>query len=346
MDLSRHLRYFLVVAEELHFGHAAGLLGIAQPPLSQSIKRLERELGVELFDRSRQRTTLTTAGQLLLGEARDLLSREERLRTLMRKVREGELGTLRAGVPPETPAPVLQALLHRLAIHLPALQVDLQELTTAEQARLLTTAQLDVGLLHHPLDAPDLHLEQVADCALGVVLPRTAPLARLATLRLADLAGYDLITFPRPAAPGWYDRLLEICHAHGFAPARLRHAANLEFLLGLVLAGHGVAFAQETTARREPRVAWRRLAGDPLRCRVLAAWPTISPHPAADRFAAVAAEVLTSQPEASARVAPHSAPRPWSVVYAAAQQQGGGPPAPGDRDGTNDAHTRAAVEGS
>ncbi|CAM3753130.1 LysR family transcriptional regulator [Nocardiopsis gilva] len=314
--MSRHLRHFLAVAEEMHFGRAAELLGIAQPPLSQSIQRLERELGVELFDRSRRRIELTTAGRLLVDEATALLAREERLRTVMRKARDGELGTLRAGVPPDTPAVVLQSLLHRLAEEAPGLDVDLQELASAEQVRLLAAAQLDVGLLHHPVDAADLRFGPVVEVALGVVLPRTSPLARLREIAPADLAGHDLIAFPRATAPGWYDRILRTAREHGFTPARVRHAGNPEFLLGLVLAGHGVAFEQEAIARREPRVAWRPLTGTPLRRRVSAAWPRQGAHPAAPRFAAIAASILDEQePAASPSSAGPVGARPWTVVY-------------------------------
>ncbi|HCT78063.1 MAG TPA: LysR family transcriptional regulator [Micromonosporaceae bacterium] len=316
MDLFRHLRYFVAVAEVLHFGRAAEVLGIAQPPLSQSIQRLERELGVELFDRSRRQVELTPAGRLLLDEARGVLAGEERMRAVMRMARDGTLGTLRAGVPPETPAVTLQALLRRLADQLPGLDIDLQELTTGEQLRMLADARLDVGLVHHPVDALDLRFGPAVRIRLGVVLPRASPLARRTELALADLVGHDLVMAPRATAPGWHDHILDVCRQHAFAPARIRHARNPEFLLGLLLAEHGVAFEPESTARREPRVIWRPLAGNPLHRTASAAWPAQSPHPAAERFADVAAATLeeaTPEPMAVPRA---DAARPWSIVFA------------------------------
>ena len=318
MDLFRHLRHFVVVAEELHFGRAAELLGIAQPPLSQSIQRLERELGVELFDRSRRQVDLTPAGRLLLDQARALLAGEERVRNLMRMVREGTLGTLRAGVPPETPAVALQSLLRRLGDELPGLDVDLQELTTGEQVRLLADARLDVGLIHHPVDAPDLRFGPATRVRLGVVLRRAAPLAAADELTLADLAGHDLILPPRAAAPGWHDHVLDVCRRHGFTPRRIRHARDPEFLLGLVLAGQGVAFEPENTARREPRVVWRPVVDNPLHRTTSAAWSPQSPHPAAERFAEIAADTLAEARPVPMAIPATDAARPWSIVFARA----------------------------
>ncbi|GDY45017.1 LysR family transcriptional regulator [Streptomyces antimycoticus] len=330
MDLIRHLRLFIVVAEELHFSRAADLLGMAQPPLSQSIRRLERELGLELFDRSAHQVRLTAAGALLLEEARELLAREERLRTVMARVRDGELGTLRAGVPPQTPARTLHALLSACAEEFPGLRIDLQEVDTAEQVRLLAAARLDVGLVHHPVaDADDLVVGPSAGVELGVVLPRSSPLARLSEVTLADLTGHELFLFPRVAAPGWYDRILDICREGGFTPPAVRHARNPEFLLGLVTSGRGVAFDDGRVAGKEPRAAWRPLAGRPLMLWMSAVWPAHSGHPAAAPFARIAAEVIAREDPPNRLLTPpeetgRPRPRPWSVVF----EPGAGPAIP------------------
>jgi DNA-binding transcriptional LysR family regulator len=330
MDLSRHLRYFVVVAEELHFGRAAEALGIAQPPLSQAIQRLERELDVKLFDRSGRRVRLTAAGQLLAEEARTLLARESRMRALMRMVGDGSLGTLRVGVPPEMSAVVLHRLLDRLAALAPRLQVDLHELTSAEQACRLVDGRLDVGLVHHPIDATGLRFGPTVAVRMGVVLPRDSPHAWRRAIAMADLAGHDLILGHRDAAPGWYDEVILACRAAGFTPARIHQTRNPEFLFGLVLAGQGVAFEQEAFARREPRVAWRPLAGAPLRRRSSVAWPSRSPHPAVATFSAAVDRVLAQRPPAARPPAGPETPRPWTIVYG----QHGGPdrqPAPAPR---------------
>ncbi|MFD3734282.1 LysR family transcriptional regulator [Streptomyces sp. NPDC058632] len=321
VDLLRHLRLFITVADELHFSRAAERLGMAQPPLSQAIRRLEKELGAELFDRSHRGVRLSAAGAALLDEAHELLAREKRLRTLARRAADGGLGTLRAGVPPDTTAAVLSALLAVCADHAPGLSVDLQEVTTEEQVRLLSSGGLDVGLVHHPVDATELRLGPEVSLDLGAVLPRTSPLARLPEVALGELSGHDLVLFPRAQAPGWYDRILEVCRAEGFVPGRIRHASNPEFLLALVTAGHGVAFDQGPVARKEPRVAWRPLADRPLTQRIGGAWPTgRGAHPAAGRFADLAADILARNHTATAYRSPaprppDDYPRPWSVVY-------------------------------
>ncbi|MGW6511572.1 LysR family transcriptional regulator [Streptomyces niveus] len=164
MDLLRLPRHFAVVGEELHFGRAAERLGMAQPPLSQRIRELERELGVELFDRSRRQVRLTPAGDVLLGEARELLAGVGRMRELVAGAARGEYGTLRVGVPPELPGSVLGAVLTEFAAKAPDVRLELREFTSAERLELLAGHGLDAGLVHHPLDpAAGLHSGPVID---------------------------------------------------------------------------------------------------------------------------------------------------------------------------------------
>ncbi|WP_019928674.1 LysR family transcriptional regulator [Nocardia sp. BMG111209] len=314
MDPLRKLRYFVVVAEERHFGRAAERLGIAQPPLSQRIRELERDLGARLFDRGRRGVELTEAGQILLAESRDLLARWDRARTLVGKAHRGEMDALRVGVPPEVPGRVLAALLTGFRQRYPEVRLDLLELSTAEQVRLLGDGELDAGLLQHPIDVIGLELGPVIETPLGVVLPRDSPLAARPELTLADLAGEGLVLFPRAAAPGLYDTTLRTCWEHGFRPARVVHARNPEFVLGQVLSGQGVAFEQGTVARKEARAVWRPLHGAPLIRRMSAAWPATVPHPAVRRLAELIAEVLGADGVSELMSAPDE-PRPWNAVF-------------------------------
>jgi hypothetical protein len=188
---------------------------------------------------------------------------------------------------------------------------------------------------------------------LGVVLPRQAPLAARTELALADLAGSGLVLAPRPSGPEVYDGLLAACRAQGFDPVRVRHAASPELVLGLVLAGEGVAFDSGAVARKEARVAWRPLRGPGLAWRLAVVWPAERPHPAAGPLAHAVADALADdgtgtgpgvRPHRSASApfgpvepaagtsppgSPPTAPRrdgPWTVVNAAFHADAGRPP--------------------
>ncbi|RDI64023.1 LysR family transcriptional regulator [Nocardia pseudobrasiliensis] len=312
MDPLRKMRYFVAVAEELHFGRAAERLGIAQPPLSQRIRELEKDLGARLFDRGRA-VTLTEAGQILLAESRDLLARWDRITTLVGKAHRGEMDALRVGVPPELAGRVLAAILTEFERRHPQVRLDLQELSTSEQLRLLADRQIDAGLLQHPVDVIGLELGPAIDTPLGVVLQRDSPLAAKSEVALPELSGHGVVLPPRAAAPGPYDTMLRQCWEHGFRPTRVVHARNPEFVLGLVLSGHGVAFDEGAVARKEPRVVWRRLTGEPLRRRLSLAWPTSAPHPLAARLAELIANVLRA--DGISTLAPaQDAVRPWDVL--------------------------------
>ncbi|OLB80466.1 MAG: hypothetical protein AUI14_06570 [Actinobacteria bacterium 13_2_20CM_2_71_6] len=320
MDLVRHLRYFLVVAEELHFGRAAARLFMAQPPLSQRVRRLEQEYGTPLFDRSGGRVRLTPAGEALYREAAGIVASVDRARLLVQRAAGNGSGRLRVGVPPQTSGRALAALAAAVGRVLPEVSLDMVEETTARQVALLTSGDLDVGLVQHPVEATGLRYGSRVTIAQGVVLPRLSPLAERTEIALVELAGHDLVMYPRSAAPSGYDETLEICRRHGFDPVRVRHAGSPEFLVGLVAAGLGVAFDHGTIAQKEPRVVWRPLSGEPLSCRMSAAWPIDGAHPAAARFAGIAARVLAGEgfrePESLGPPSTeYDSPRPWAVVF-------------------------------
>lgn len=274
MDLIRHLQCFVAVAEELHFGRAAQRLGVAQPPLSQRIQRLERELGVRLFERSSRQVTITKGGTLLLDEARQLLAHSEALMATARRIQDGHSGLLRAALPPDITGETVAAILAGFQERESGVELELHELATAEQLAQLASHDLDVGLIHHPCDVSGLELGPVLRHELGVLLPHDAAEARLETVPLAALTGYDLILFPRAHAPAVHDELLTTCARHGYTPAAVRHGQGPSFIRGLLLSSRAVAFGpRDAHHAGDPDLIWRPLSGAPLAWRHSAAWP-------------------------------------------------------------------------
>ncbi|WP_406513544.1 LysR family transcriptional regulator [Streptomyces sp. NBC_00161] len=278
MDLIRHLQCFVAVAEERHFGRAAELLGMAQPPLSQRIQRLERELGVRLFERTSRQVTITAAGTVLLEEARLLLARADALAATARRIRDGESGLLRAALPPDLAGEAIAAILAAFRQHHPGVELELHELSTAEQLARFASRELDVGLVRHPCDLAGLELGPVLRRELGVLLPREAPAAGLDEVPLAALTGYGLVLFPRAEAPALHDDVLNTCARGGYTPAAVRQGRGPSFVRGLVLSANAVAFAPRDTGSADAEgphddIVWRPLAGSPLAWRHSVAWP-------------------------------------------------------------------------
>ncbi|MDI1463383.1 LysR substrate-binding domain-containing protein [Catellatospora sp. KI3] len=312
MDLVRHLRYFIAVAEELHFGRAAGRLHMSQPPLSQRIQRLERELGVRLFDRSPREVTLTEAGRVLLPQARELLSRAETVLNLAAEVGTAATGVLRAGLPPELEGDTVAAVLAGFRQRRPRISLELRESTTAAQQEALAERRLDVGVLQLPFDLGNLTVGPVVHRPLGVLVAAAGPLAAQAEVLLADLGGHDLVTFPRAAAPARFDDILDTCARHGYHPPTVHQADGRSFAIGLVLSGTAVTF-DPGAGPPHPDVVWRPLAGQPLAERMAVAWPRERHHPEVGAFALTVARLL--EPAPALRPLPHS--RPSSEFLAA-----------------------------
>ncbi|MFG2847680.1 LysR family transcriptional regulator [Kitasatospora sp. NPDC048296] len=291
MDLLGHLRHFRVVAEERHFGRAAERLRIAQPSLSQRIQRLERELGVTLFDRGPRGVALTPAGRLLLAEAEEVLECSARLLAVAADLRTGRAGTLRAAVPPDLGPAALAALLTGFESASPGTRLDLRELPVAAAVRELAQHTVDVAVVRHPCPAAGLAFGPVLHQPLGVLLAADSPNADRPDLAAAELTGRRLVLFPRATAPALYDEMLTTLARYGCTPEAVVDPPGPDVAGALVLTGSAVALVPRTVA--PPGTVWRPLTGTPLTWRTSTAWPSGRDGPAVRLFAEAAHRALT-----------------------------------------------------
>lgn len=253
MDL-RHLRYFLCVAEEMHFGRAALRLGISQPPLSQQIRALEQELGVRLFDRTSRRVRLTQAGRLFEPEARATLVQAERAAQTARLAQQGEIGRLSLGFTTSGPfVPRIAGALYRFRQAHPHVELVLREQGRDEQIENVYNRQLDIGLVRDflPPVLPDCMLSHNLLTEEMVLALRTDhPLAlREASPSIADLADEPLVLYGAPNGAGFTEHFFALCEQAGFVPRIAHEARSLATLLGLVSAGFGPTVIAQSMAR-------------------------------------------------------------------------------------------------
>lgn len=271
----RHLRYFLAVAEELHFGRAAERLHIAQPPLSLQIRQLEEEIGVRLFERSKRRVALTAAGEVFLRETRKTMAQLEQAISQAQRASRGEVGELLIGFIQSAAINVLPGILQTFREHFPKVDIKLREATPAQIHNELVDGQIHIGFLRPPINHDALACATVLSESLLVALPKAHPLARQKKMVLKSLANERFILFPRAASPGFYDQLVSVCRAAGFSPVIGQEAVQMQTILGLVAGGMGVALIpasirslrsdgvvyrelRELAAQAEMVVAWRR----------------------------------------------------------------------------------------
>jgi DNA-binding transcriptional LysR family regulator len=217
----RHLRYFIAVAEERHFGRAAERLGMAQPPLSQQIQALERELGTQLFRRVPRHLELTDAGEVFLDGARAILARTEQAVRSAERAGRGELGRICVGFTPAASFNAVVPTTIRSFRHaFPDVSLDLSEADTAALCRALSAGNVDVAFIRPPdaVDFTDLRIEELFDEDMLVALPTGHRLAASVRVPIAMLAGEPFILYPRWLAPSLYDGILAACCKAGFVP--------------------------------------------------------------------------------------------------------------------------------
>lgn len=238
----RHLRYFVAVAEELNFTRAASRLRMAQPPLSIQIKRLEEELKVQLFDRSRRAIRLTEAGRSLLPEAQRLLDQLEETAAMVQRVGSGSIGRLTIGFVPPAPDRALPQLLRAFGARAPEVELYLREMTPDVIVRALADDRIDLGFLYLPIDDPELQVLTVTSEPLVAVLPADHALAARTRIAVRELANERFILPARYGVSGLYSEVVAVCRRAGFVPAAAQKEVWLmQTIIGLVAAGLGVA---------------------------------------------------------------------------------------------------------
>jgi DNA-binding transcriptional LysR family regulator len=247
----RHLRYFLAVAEELHFGRAALRLGIAQPPLSQQIRKLEQELRVELFHRTKRRVALTDAGRTLLDEARTILLQTERAAQAAQRSQRGEMGGLAVAFVPWAEFVFLPAIVRTFGKQHPNVQLQALELNALDQIQALREDRIQVGILRPPVHDRSLAIERVFTERLVVAFAEGHRLEAFERVPVRVLADEPHIFVRRQRVPVYHDLVMRFCRDHGFT-VRIRHEVEHPFsVLTLVAAGLGISLVPASAVSNE-----------------------------------------------------------------------------------------------
>jgi DNA-binding transcriptional LysR family regulator len=279
------LRYFTAVAEELHFGRAAARLHMAQPPLSQQIRRLEEELGVQLFQRTRRRVELTHAGQTFLEEARRTLAQAEQAICVARKAARGEVGQLAVGFVDSAVYQALPPTLRLFRERFPRVELVLQELGPSAQFQLLREGRLHAGFVRSRIDDPALAQVRLFEEPLMAALPRMHPRAGRESICLQDLAKDPFVIFPRALGAGFYDQILSLCGQAGFSPHIVQEANEMQTIVSLVAAGIGVAIVPASISNlRMKGVSYVHIRKPLARSAMTVVWRRDDPSPALKAF--------------------------------------------------------------
>lgn len=245
----RQLRYFVAVAEECHFGRAARRLHMAQPPLSQAIRKLESELGVDLFERTTRRVSLTPAGERFLVRSRELLAGLEAAGQEALRVAAGEVGRVVIGVVGSVTYALLPLLARRLREEFADIDFEFtSEMLTPDQIEALRAGTVDVVLMRTPAPAHDLLVRVLRREPLVAAVPSGHPLAQAGPLELGRLADEPFVVYPSTRGSVLHDAVLAACQSTGFQPREAAQVAQTSTMLVFVAAGIGVAVLPESAS--------------------------------------------------------------------------------------------------
>jgi DNA-binding transcriptional LysR family regulator len=256
----RHFRYFVAVAETLHFGRAAAQLGMAQPPLSQQIKALEHIVGHSLFDRTTRGVRLTVAGDYLLERARKTLAQVDQDVEMARRLGAGQEGVLSVGFSGSVMFTQMPFVIERYRRLYPRVELQLQELATADQMRALKEGALDLGFLRDGEADSEIKIEPLLSERYVAILPKQHPLAGRKSLRPANLRDQPFVFYARKMGPLAFDRTIACCEADGFRPRIVQDTPQWPTALRLIAAGLGCTIAPACVATLAlSNVVFRRL---------------------------------------------------------------------------------------
>lgn len=259
----RQLQYFLVVADELHFGRAAEMLNMSQPPLTVAIKKLERELSVQLFERTTRSVKLTSAGQLFRDSLAPVLADLDRVVAEVSEVNTGLRGKVSVGFVSSASYTVIPEAVALFRARRPQVELLLRPVTTDEQVDLLVEGNLDVGILRDPTRLPGMDMEQIHTEPLVLALPASHPLTNLDVVAVEDIAGEDFVLYPYKHMSGFFSVVHSLFDGYE-QPHIVEQAIHQETILGLVAAGLGMSILPESVSRFQmPSVAFRPIATHP-----------------------------------------------------------------------------------
>lgn len=300
----RHLRYFVAVAEELHFGRAAARLHLAQPPLSQQIRKLEDILGYPLFVRTSRTVRLTAAGEVFLERARRTLRNVQEDMEEARSIGSGDVGSLRVGFIGSGMLTPLPAMLGQYRRQYPRVQLHLHESYTAGVAQSLLKGALDAGFLRDGDPTEGVVIETLFSEPFVAVVPHTHPLATQTSISPQQLRDQPFVYFSPTAGNLAYEKPISLCEEHGFRPRVVQEAPQWLTILRLIGAGLGVSIAPACVQQiAASNVTCLSLRGAKVKSDIELAYQTGESRAIVKNFAAIARESFRSVPRKQTRSA-------------------------------------------
>jgi DNA-binding transcriptional LysR family regulator len=258
----RHLKYFIAVAEELHFGRAAERLHIAQPPLSRQIMQLEQEVKVQLLERTKRHVRLTSAGAAFLDKARQAVMLADEAVSAARSVHAGHSGSLSVAFVGSAMFSLMPEILRAVRSQLPDVELHLHEMSTGRQVSALRDGTTHVAFVRPAVVHPAIRSEVVSREELLVALPDSHPLASAEAIDLSDLSADSFILFSREVQPSFGQQIFSLCVAAGFTPLIVQEALEMQTAIGLVAGSLGVTLVPKSVRR----IAWSGVVFKQMHC--------------------------------------------------------------------------------